>query len=158
MEKTIFMGLTVLDANESIYTDNAAFTSRDREEIDRGLQIGIKTHRHDGTAGLLDPSIAPSGSIIASGGTIESGLAISLGYTIEDANGGETLLSPTATVTTPVPLDVPLNAPVGAFESGSGSLMVETYTYAFTYTDGEGGETSVGPSLTVERPPGYANG
>lgn len=157
-KKTIFAGLQVLAADESIFTDNAAFTSRDREAIDRGLKIGIKTHRHDASAGLLDPVATPSGAVIGSGGTIAGGLGISLAYTLEDLNGGETLLSPVELVTTPGPLEIPVVAPTGEFSSAAGTLTIDTYTYALTYTDGEGGETPVGPSFTIDRPPGYANG
>ena len=157
-KKTIFAGLQVLAADESLSTDNAAFTSRDREEIDRGLNIGIKTHRHDAAAGLLDPVATPSGAIIASGGTIAGGLGISLGYTLEDLDGGETLLSPVELVTTPGPLEIPIVAPTGEFSSAAGTLTIDTYSYALTYTDGEGGETPVGPSVTIDRPPGFANG
>ena len=82
MRKTTFAGLTALGPEDSIFTDGAAFTTRDRDEIDRGLKIGIKTHRHTGLPGLSDPTLAPSASIIASGGTIESGLTVTVGYTL----------------------------------------------------------------------------
>lgn len=158
MKKTIFSGITVLAPDESIVSDNGAFTGRDREEIDRALKIGVKTHRHDGSAGLTDPVAAPSAEILASGGMIPGDLGITIGYTLLDLDGGETLISETTLVTTPSPLEVPLVAPVGVFSSAAGALMVDTYTYALTYTDGEGGETPVGPSITVDRPPGFENG
>lgn len=158
MRKTIFAGLTVLGPTESIYEDNGAFITRDRDEIDRGLQLGVKTHRHTGLMGLSDPAVAPSGTVVASGGQIEAGLSITFGYTLEDEDGGETLLSPTTTVTTPAPLDVPLLAPTAVADYSTGNLLTDVYTYALTYTDGEGGETPIGPAVTVERESGFANG
>lgn len=156
MEKTPFIGLTVLEPNESIYADNSAFITRDRREIDRGLHIGIKTHRHDGSAGLSNPAIAPSGLVIGSGGTIPAGISLTLGYTLEDASGGETLISPTALVTTPLPFQAPQVAPVGVLDTSAGELDVDTFTYAVSWSDGEGGETPLGPSVTVSRDPGFA--
>lgn len=157
-EKSIFAGLQVLSPSDSIATDNFAALGRDRKEIDRALKIGVKTHRHDGSEGLTDPTATPSGEVIGSGGEIAGGLGISLAYTLQDLNGGETLLSPVETVSTPGPLEVPLVAPAAEFDSSSGVLLIDTYTYALTYTDEEGGETPVGPSVTVDRPPGYENG
>lgn len=158
MKKTIFSGITVLGVDESIASDNGAFIGRDREEIDRALKIGVKTHRHDGSAGLPDPIPAPSAQVLASGGAIPGNISLTIGYTLLDLDGGETLISETTLVTTPAPLEVPFTAPTAAFASAGGSLMVDTYTYALTYSDGEGGETSVGPSVTVDRPPGFASG
>jgi len=157
MRKTTFSGLTVLGPEDSIFADGAAFTTRDRDEIDRGLKIGIKTHRHTGLAGLVDPTKAPSAAIIASGGTIDSGVSITVGYTLEDAAGGETLISPLAVASTPVPLDVPLNAPVAVPNYTEGSLLIDSYTYGITYVDGEGGETPLGPTTLITRDPGFAN-
>jgi len=157
MEKTIFTGLTVLEPDESIYADNSAFISRDRREIDRGLHIGIKTHRHDGSSGLENPVVAPSGLVIGSGGTIPAGVSLTLGYTLEDAFGGETLVSPTVLVTTPLPFSSPQTAPTAVLDTTTGELDVDTFTYAVTWTDGEGGETPLGPSVTISRDPGFAN-
>lgn len=156
MRKTPFIGLTVLDSGESLFSDNAAFTTRDREEIDRALKIGVRTHRHTGLPGLSDPTNAPSAAVIASAGTIDAGVTITIGYTLEDANGGETLISPLAVVSTPVPLDVPASAPVAELDTSSGELMVDTYSYAITYIDSEGGETPAGPSVIISRDPGPA--
>lgn len=158
MEKTPFIGLTILEPGESIYADNSAFISRDRREIDRGLHIGIKTHRHDGTAGLANPLAPPSGLVVGSGGTIGAGLSLTLGYTLEDASGGETLLSPTTLVTTPGQMEAPQVAPTALVKYTEGTLDTDTFTYAITWDDGEGGETPMGPSVTITRDPGFANG
>jgi hypothetical protein len=39
MQKTPFAGLTELDISESLLEDGGAFTGRDRETIDRFLQM-----------------------------------------------------------------------------------------------------------------------
>jgi len=157
MRKTTFSGLTVLGPQDSIYADGAAFTGRDRDEIDRGLKIGIKTHRHTGLPGLTDPNLPPSAAVLGSGGTIDSGLAITVGYTLEDLAGGETLLSPLAVVTTQVAMDVPLSSPEAEADYTGGSLLTDTYTYGVTFEDGAGGETPLGPTVLVTRDPGFAN-
>jgi hypothetical protein len=157
MRKTVFAGLSVLGPEDSIYSDGAAFTTRDRDEIDRGMKIGIKTHRHTGKAGLSNPTLAPSASIIASGGTIDAGLSIMVGYTLEDGEGGETMISPLSVASTPVPIDVPLNAPEAEADYTAGNLLIDNYTYGITYIDAEGGETPLGPTVLVNRDPGFEN-
>lgn len=158
MRKTTFAGLTILEPGEGLDTDNGAFIDRDREHIDHFLQLGAKLHRHNNAAGLSVPTVAPSGAIIASGGVIPPGLTISLGYTLEDAQGGETTLSPLAVVTTGSPMTIPVAAPSAAIDYTGGSLLVDTYYYAVTWIDGEGGETPSGPAVSVERAPGFASG
>lgn len=158
MKKTTFAGLTVLDPGEGLDTDNSAFTGPDREAIDHFLRLGAKLHRHNGSAGLSNPGQAASGAIIASGGTIAPEVTLSLGYTLEDAQGGETQISPLATTSTGAPMSVPVAAPSAAFSDSAGSLLVNTYYYGVTWTDGEGGETPLGPTVGVERPPGFASG
>jgi hypothetical protein len=157
MHKSIFAGLTILDADESVLEDSGAFIGRDRELIDRMLEIGAKTHRHDGSDGLLDPVTPVGASAVASGGQIPADLSFSIGYTVEDDQGGETLISPIVTVATPSQIEIPLNSPVGEAEyDNGGDLLADTYYYALSYTDDEGGETPVGPSVSVEREPGYS--
>jgi hypothetical protein len=158
VERTQFAGLLVLEPGESINEGSGAFIGTDRKTIDHFLQIGAKTHRHTGLNGLTNPAAAPGASIIASGGTISADLAISLGYTLEDENSGETMLSPVAVVSTQPPLSSPVAAPSAVANYAGGSLLVNTYYYALTWGDGEGGETPLGASVNVERAPGFASG
>jgi hypothetical protein len=158
MEKSLFAGLTILEPGESLSTDSGAFTGADRRTIDRLLEVGAKTHRHTGLDGLTNPAAPASAAVVASGGSLAPGLGISVGYTLEDENGGETMLSPAASVTTGQPIQAPQAAPSGEASNAGGSLQVNTYFYAVTWTDGEGGETPLGPSVTVERAPGFASG
>ncbi len=157
MRKTAFAGITELDPGEGLSTDGGAALGRDRLTIDRLLRIGAKTHRHDGTAGLENPSVAPTAAVEASGGSIRADLTITVGYTLEDVQGGETELSPTVTVTTDSPVAAPTGAPVVALNNDAGTLGIGTYYYGFTITDGTGGETPLGQVVSVERQPGAAN-
>lgn len=157
MQKAPFSGITALDPNESIYTDNSAFVSRDRFEIDRELKLGVKTHRHNALSGLSNPVSPPSGLVVGSGGSIPAGISLTLGVTYVDVDGGETLVGPTALVTTPSPVQAPTSELTAAVETTAGTLDVDTFTYAFTYVDGSGGETPLGPPVVVVRPPGFAN-
>lgn len=158
MKKTPFAGLTILEPGDSLDTDSGAFAGVDRETIDRLLHVGAKTHRHDGSNGLTSPSAPPGAAITASAGTIPAGLDISVGYTLEDATGGETTLSPVVTVSTRGAVEAPQAAPSAAADYTGGALLVNTYFYATTFTDGEGGETPLGPAVSLERAPGFASG
>lgn len=157
MEKSLFAGLTVLDEDESILEDAGAFIGRDREIIDRLLEIGAKTHRHTGEDGILDPNQVLGASAVASAGTLPGDLTFSVGYTLEDSDRGETLISPLVTLTTPPVIERPLSAPTGVISYVAGALPTDTYYYAVAFTDAEGGETPVGPAVAVEREPGFAN-
>jgi virginiamycin B lyase len=158
MEKTQFLGITILGPTDSIYDDNAAFINRDRIELDRAAQIGIKTHRHTGLPGLTNPVAAPSAEVVASGGAIASDLILNVGYTLQDNQQGETELSEVATVSTPSPLSIPQVAPSAVIDYSAGNLLTNSYYYAVTYTDGDGGETPLGPTVIAEREPGFPNG
>lgn len=156
MRKTLFAGLTVLNPDESVTSDNGAFIGRDRDTIDRLLEIGAKTHRHNGLDGLGNPVSPMGASAISSGGTIGANQTFSLAYTLEDGEGGETLLAPIVTFSTPPPINPPFLAPNGEAEyENNGDLPVDTYYYAFSFIDGGGGETPIGPARAVERQPGF---
>lgn len=157
MRKTLFAGLTALSPDEAVTADNGAFTGRDRDTIDRLLELGAKTHRHDGSLGLQDPPSPMGASAIASGGTLAAGEEFSLAYTLEDDDGGETLLAPVVSFATPQPISAPFAALAGeaVYEEG-GDLPTDTYYYAYTFVDGSGGETPIGPARGVERQPGFA--
>lgn len=156
MRKSLFAGITVLNPDESVTTDNGAFIGRDRDTIDRFLELGAKTHRHTGLPGLSNPTLPMGASAIASGGTIRAGQTFTLAYAVEDFDGGETLVGPPVTFSTVGTIEAPSDALVGEakYEEG-GDLQVDTYYYAFSFIDGEGGETPIGPAVAVERSPGF---
>lgn len=156
MRKSTFAGLTVLSPDEPVTTDNGAFIGRDRDTIDRLLEIGVKTHRHNAAPGLDNP-VGPIGaSAITSGGTIRADQNFTLAYTLEDLDGGETLIGPPVTFSTLPSLEAPTNAPNAevVYEAG-GTLQTDTYYYAFSFVDDGGGETPVGPTRAAEREPGF---
>lgn len=155
--KTTFAGLMVLEPDESVVEDGGAFIGRDRDTIDRYLEIGAKTHRHTGLSGIGNPVGAPSAAVVNSGGTIPGDLALTIGYTSQDDQRGETLLSPTVAVSTPGPLDPPEDAPSAEMDYAAGSLTQDTYYYGETYVDSDGGETPLGPTTGVTREPGFPN-
>lgn len=157
MEKSLFAGLTILDPGESLLDDGGEFIGKDRETIDRFLQQGAKTHRHTGEAGLSSPAFSPEMVIVGSGGTVGSDLSLSVGYTVEDRYGGETLISPLASGVTPGPISPPASAISAVVDYDAGSLTVGDYFYGLTYADAEGGETPLGSVALVEREPGFLN-
>lgn len=158
MRKTLFAGLLVVEPGESLTEANGVFGDSDREAIDHLLETGAKTHRHNGLSGLENPTAPAAAAVTASGGTLAAGLAISVGYTLQDEVNGETMLSPVSSVSTQPALSAPQAAPSGVADYTGGGLLVNTYFYATTFSDGEGGETPLGPSVTVERAPGFASG
>lgn len=158
MDRTPFAGLTRLSPADSLSTDGASFQSRNPSLTDRLLEIGAVTHRHDAHAALANPTAEPSGSVVSTGGTIPSDLAVYLGYTLRDDDAGETALSDVAVVSTGSPVDPPSSGPVGEIDYGGGALLADTYYYAITLLDGAGGQTPLSPWVAVEREPGYASG
>jgi hypothetical protein len=153
-----FSGIKILDPSDPITIDGASFQSTDRETIDRFLEVGAVTHRHDAHAPLPDPAGVASAWTEASGGAIRANQPIYVGYTLEDEDGGETLISQIVNVTTPAPYEEPDTPLAGSADYTGGQLVADTYYYGITLIDGEGGETPLGPVLTVEREPGYASG
>lgn len=157
MDKTTFAGLTRLDPGETLSVDGYSFQHVDPRIIDRLLEIGAVGHRHDGHAALADPTDVPTVSELVGGGQILAGQTVWACYTLLDADGGETLPSPAQSVTTPAPLDSPNDSPSLALDTSAGTLLANSYMYAVTLTDGVGGETGLGPSAMIQRPPGPAN-
>jgi len=155
MKKSLFAGLSVLEPGEPISDENGAFAGVDRESIDRLLELGAKTHRHTGTNGVAAPSATASGGLIASGGSVPASTTISIGYTFEDGARGETTISPLAAISTPGAVEAPPSAPIAKVSTASGNLLVNTYYYALTFTDGGGGETPLGAAVAAQRQPGF---
>lgn len=154
MRKTLFAGLTALDPGEPISTDGYSFTSRNIDTIDHMLEVGAVTHRHDAHAALGNPAVAPSAFASAGGGTLPADTALWIGYTLLDEENGETTLAPVVTMNTRGVIEAPVDGPSAHVDYTAGVLRADTYYYAITFTDGAGGETTAGPSVSVEREPG----
>lgn len=153
MRKTTFAGLTVLDPGEPLTTDGGSFLNRNPEITDHFLSL-IKTHRHDGADPLADPVDAATLTTDATGGTLPPDVTVTAVYTLLDDQGGETLPSPVAAVTTASPVDPPQEAPTAIVDYTAGTLTADVYAYVLTLTDDLGGETTAGPVARVVRDPG----
>jgi hypothetical protein len=155
--KSQFLGISILGPTDSVYDDNAAFIGRDRLELDRASEIGVKTHRHTGLPGLENPAQPPSAAVVE-GGSIPAAREIIVGYTLEDDQQGETELSPVAVVSTPSQILSPTSEILAELDYSAGALLANHYYYAITYADGEGGETPSGPVAVAVREPGFTKG
>lgn len=158
MRKAPFSGITILEPNDNPMLDGAAFFEKDPAIVDHFLEVGAVTHRHDAHDPLPNPTLPASASVEETGGSIGPDISIAIGYTLTDPDGGETVLSPIATVTTPPPYDPPETAPTAAVEYTGGELLADTYYYGVTLLDGAGGETPLGNYTAATRDPGYASG
>lgn len=154
---TPFTGLERLAPGEQLRSDGFKFQDIDRGLIDRALRIGCVTHRHDGHAALANPTTAPTVTTPSSGGTIGANITIYVGYTLNDEDAGETLISTPVMVTTPGGYAAPSAAPAANASYTAGTLMSGNYAYALTVTDGAGGETVLSPAALVSVLTGHAN-
>lgn len=157
MDKTQFAGLTRLAPEDSLSDDNYSFQEKNPEIIDYLLRLAVRDHRHDGHAALGNPTADPVLGVLGTGGTIPADISVSVGYTLIDAQGGETALNTTpGVITTQAGLLTPTDAPTLVASTAAGTLLAGSYTYAVTITDGLGGETELGPTRTVVIPAGSA--
>lgn len=152
MLKTSFAGLTALEAGEALSLDGYSFQALNPLIIDRLLKLGARTHRHDEHAGLVNPIDVPTLELV-SDGTLPPDADISVGYTLVDSQGGETLMAPVAQVTTSPALEAPDVAPLWDVSALGGHIVAGTYVYVLTLTD-PNGETTAGPSFFVNVDPG----
>lgn len=158
MIRTQFAGLTVLTPGESLSTDGFSFQLRNPEITDHLLMVGAVTHSHSGVGALLRPDATPSASVVASGGTLPADSVLIVGLTVTDAQGGETLISPTVSVTTPPAMAAPSSPPLASADYSGGTLAIDNYYYLRSFTDASGGETTPSPYVSVTRAPGHASG
>lgn len=151
------LGYLRLAPGDPLSADGYAFQTDNPVLADLLGRLGAFTHKHDGHAALADPTAAATLAIIATGGGIPAATAIHVGYTLVDAHGGESLLNAPGTVTTGSGFADPTTAPIATPDTAAGTLLANTVSYAITVTDGLGGETAIGPPVTVVIPPGAAN-
>lgn len=157
MEYTPFAGLTALDENDPIAIDGASFLIRNPHITDHLLQVGAVSHRHDAHAALPNPTHAVTGSISPTGGSLSND-TYAVTYTVMDSTGGETTPAPPLSLTVGVSLGAPTIAPIAVPDYTGGIMPAGVYYYAMTYTDGAGGETTIGPTTSVYVDPGFASG
>lgn len=154
--KTTFAGFEWLAPGEALSADGYWFQFRNPQIADRLGRIGAVSHKHDAHAAMVDPTTAVIGSTNPTGGVLASNLAIYLTYTLNDPDGGETLPVAPLLVTTPAGFATPNAAPTAAVDYTAGGLLAGTFGYMLSVTDGVGGETIVGPAVTVTVDPGHA--
>lgn len=157
MDYTTFAGLTVLDNGESVVADGASFLIQNPRKTDRLLRVGALTHRHDAHPPLLQPHAPLTAQAIASGGSITASAGYFATYTLVDANGGETLAASPYEIVTGGGVGTPGAAPNAVPDYTQGILPAGDYYYALTLTDGQGGETDLGPSVVVTVETGHAS-
>lgn len=157
MEFTPFAGLTALDEDDPITLDGGSFLTKNPRITDTLLKIGAVTHRHDAHRGLPNPSVAMTGTVIASAGSLAGASDFAVTYTIVDAKNGETMPAPPLVLSTAGQLAAPSISPSAGVSSSAGIMPEGNYFYGITYTDGDGGETTLGPTTLVTIPPGLAS-
>lgn len=158
MHWTPFAGLTALDPGDSIALDGGSFLYANPTITDHFVRIGAVAHRHDQHPGLPNPQAPMTANIVASGGALAADATYALTYTVVDQDGGETLPAPATVVETGPATDDPTVAPTAVGDYTQGIMPAGTFYYALTYTDGQGGETGMGPYTSVVIAPGNASG
>lgn len=155
-DRTQFADLTRLAPQDPLSADGYGLQLRNPTLIDYFLRL-LFTGKHDGHAKLGDPAVAPTLTVDDTGGHIAADQAITVGYTLTDADGGETALSPLGDITTRASLIAPDTGPALAADFAAGTLLAGSYDYAVTLTDGLGGETTLSPINTILVPAGHTN-
>lgn len=148
--RTDFAGLEVLAPGDLLSTDSYRFQAVNPVIIDRLLRLGAVLHKHDEHAATPNPTEAPALVNKATGGTIPAGLNLSVGFTWVDEEGGETLLSPVATIATAAEMADPQFPPEVAADYTTGTLLASNLDYGVTISDGLGGETTLSPVATIQ--------
>lgn len=156
-ENTPFAGLQALLPGESLSLDGSRFQLLDRYIIDRLLRVGAVTHQHNAHAAMPNPTDPPTLSTALTGGAIPASLALSVTYTLIDAQNGETLPVDAEVVSTATGYTDPFDELIVTPDYTAGTLLADNYSYAATVADGRGGETAIGPATLVTVDPGHTN-
>lgn len=151
------LGFIIIPPGDSLSAQGYAFQIDNPKLSDLLGGLGAFSHRHDAHAALADPTVVATTSLAPTGGGIPASTPIHVAYTLIDGQGGESLKSPVATLTTSGGFAEPTTAPTGIPDTTAGSLLANNYSYAITVTDGVGGETALSPSVTVIVPTGAAH-
>src|ERR1700756_2848205 len=99
--RTPFAGYEDLAPGDALSSDGFAFQSQNPKIADLMAKIGAVLHKHDAHAAMANPTTAPTVSKTPTGGSIGALLAISVAYTLNDDQGGESLPVAAVTGTTP---------------------------------------------------------
>lgn len=147
--KTPFAGYEALGPGDPLSSDGYALQARNPFIADLMAKLGAVLHRHDAHDPMANPSAAPDVEATDTGGSIDAGTTISVQYTLSDPQGGETLPTDPVQVVIGGGYQDPTGAPTVAVDFSAGTLLASTPMYAVSVTDGLGGETALGPPVSV---------
>lgn len=142
-------GLERLGPGDPLSSDGYAFQDKNPVITDFLLKIGAILHKHDAHAAMLDPTTAPTLAVDGTTGTVPAATTIYVEYTLTDPQGGETLPTDVESIVTSAGYADPTGAPDVVVSFAAGSLLANTFMYALSVTDGLGGETALGPPISV---------
>lgn len=152
--RTPFAGLLRVAPGEPLSIEGFEFQYIDPLVIDRILKLGAVTHKHDGGAAVANPAEPLTLDTEPTGGGLPPATQYISAYTLIDAQGGETLPSPSVNVTTAGSFPEPKEAPATEIKTTAGMLLAGNYVYGVTVTDGKGGETIISPLAGAVVPSG----
>lgn len=147
--------LSTLESGDDFADDGYKYTEADRHQIDRLLEIGAETHRHNGaTSSAVDPTDPPTLALDTSSGGIASGERVRYKFTLVDAYGNESAASPEAYIDTPDPVEAPSVATLSVATTG-GVLLPGNYFYTLSaYVDFNTSETKATTRAYITVPSG----
>lgn len=154
-DRTDFAGLTRLAPSDPLSADGYRFQDANMTLLDYFIRL-LFNPNYDGHVRLPNPTVNPTVTLSDTGGQIPADTTIAIAYTLLDSDGGETAPAPLVSVDTQASLAEPNDAPVLTLNHAAGTLLADTYTYAVTLVDGNGGETALGPPALLTIPPGTA--
>lgn len=149
-QDTDHFGFTRVSVGETMTKNGYAVLDTDRLRLD-GLLYALENHRHDGSVRLDGPSVAPTGVVSTSGGSLPSGQTLYYAVSYVDQWGLETAPSPEVSVVTGSAISRP-TAPVLTHYDSGGTLACGRYAYQITYANASGGETDGSLTANITTP------
>ena len=134
--------LKTLESGDDFDEDGFKYTKADREQIDRLLEIGAESHRHNGaTSAATNPSLPLELTLDTVGGYIDASERVRYKYTLVDSLGNESAASPEAYVDTPEAVTTPAASTLSVSTTG-GTHLPGNYFYVLSaYVDFNTSET-----------------
>ncbi|MBN1319950.1 MAG: hypothetical protein JXA87_03825, partial [Thermoleophilia bacterium] len=150
-ERSDYLGLLALMA-AAHDTNGWAYPYWNVLQLDAALN-GLANAVRTGAAPLSAPALAPSLTLLESGGTIPGGRTIEVAQTFVDEWGRETEAGTVASQATGDAITDPAVAPTpGTPSSEATGYSGGTLTIVYTWVDANGGETLCSPAAIVQLP------